>query len=99
MKNSPLINVLLGLTAICTVGSVVLCFGVVRNTRELRALQGQAAFVNYRQNLVNSLVNDVAEYSKANPAVLPILESVGVKPAAKPGTAPVPAPAPAKSNR
>ena len=50
-------------------------------TRELRLLQRQVVAYQNARAALNLLVNDTIAYSKRNPTVLPILESVGVKPA------------------
>jgi len=80
MKNSPLSSILLVVLAIFALGSVVLCGFYIHHTRELRSLQGTAESINYRQALIQALANDVVEYSKKNPAIDPILESVNLKP-------------------
>ena len=92
MKNSPLTTILVGVLAVISLWSLVLCGMYVHRSRQLVDLKNRAAAINYRQNAINSLVNDTVEYSKRNPAIEPILESAGVKPksasagAAKPGT-------------
>jgi hypothetical protein len=39
-------------------------------------------FVNRNRALFQALANDAIEYSKRNPAIDPILQSVGINPAA-----------------
>jgi hypothetical protein len=85
MKNSPLSSILLVVLAMFALSSVVLCGYYIHYARDLRALQGKAESVNYQQALIQALANDVVEYSKKNPAIDPILESVNLKP--KSGTA------------
>jgi hypothetical protein len=80
MKNNPMTTVLLGVLTVSALLSVGLCWRYISNTRELRALQAQATMINNNRTLINALANDVAEYSKKNPAIDPILESVGLKP-------------------
>jgi hypothetical protein len=93
MKNSPLATILLGVLTLSALASVVLCWLYISNTRELRSLQGQANIINNNRTVMTALANDTMEYSKKNPAIDPILESVGLKPgkaapaaAAKPAT-------------
>jgi hypothetical protein len=90
MKNSPLTTILLGVLTVSALASVVLCWLYISNTRELRSLQSQANIINNNRAVMTALANDAIEYSKKNPAIDPILESVGLKPS-KSGT-----PAPAK---
>ena len=80
MKNNAMTRVLLGVLAISALLSVGFCWRYISNTRELRALQVQASTINNNRTMINALANDVVEYSKRNPAVDPILESVGLKP-------------------
>ena len=75
------ICVLLVLQVISSLGSAIYCWKYVACTRELRTLQTQTAFINNNRSLINALANDALEYSKKNPSIDPILESVGLKPA------------------
>ncbi len=83
MKNSPITTVLVGLLAVSAVASALLSAFYISNAREFRKLNSQVLFVNQRTAAITSLANDAMEYSKRNPAIDPILESVGAKP--KPG--------------
>jgi len=66
----------------------VLCANYYFNSREQRNLQYMQATVARIQQedaVLNALVNDLVEYRKSNPAIEPILQSIGVnagKPAA-----------------
>ena len=80
MKNSPLITILLGVLTVSALASVVLCWLYISNTRQLRSLQSQANMINNNRTVMTALANDTMEYSKKNPAIDPILESVGLKP-------------------
>lgn len=80
MKNNPLTTVLLGVLTLSALLSVGLCWRYISNTRELHSLQTQATIINNNRAVINALANDTVEYSKKNPAIEPILESVGLKP-------------------
>jgi hypothetical protein len=80
MKNSPLTLILLGVLAVSTLASVVLCWLNISNTRELRSLQTQATLINNNKAFINALVSESMEYSKTHHDIDPILESVGLKP-------------------
>lgn len=56
-----------------------MCWLYISSTRELRTLETQSALINNNRAVINALLNDTIEYSKRNPAILPILESVGWK--------------------
>jgi hypothetical protein len=47
--------------------------------RDVQTLQVKSAVAQRDRNLVAALANDAFEYSKRNPAILPILESVGIR--------------------
>ena len=79
MKNNPMTTVLLAVLTISALLSVGLCWRYVSNARELRMLQVQATMINNNRATINALANDVMEYSKKNPAIDPVLQSVGLK--------------------
>jgi len=80
MKNSPLTTILLVLLAISAVLSLVFCWNYIRKSRELRGLQFQVTQINQRSAAINSLMNDVVEYSKKSPHrdIDHLLESFGL---------------------
>jgi hypothetical protein len=80
MKNSPLTTILLGVLTLSALASVLLSWLYISNTRQLRSLQTQAAFINNNRTIINALVTDTLEYSKTHAAIEPVLESLGLKP-------------------
>ena len=80
MKNNPLTSVLLGVLTVSTLASVVLCGMFNHNVRQKNSLQSQANQMAYNRNFVSALVNETLEYSKKNPDIDPILESLRLKP-------------------
>ena len=94
MKNNPLTTILLAALAISAIWSAILCVQLIRNSGEMRAMQGQLMFINNRQTADTAVLNEAVEYSKKNPAIDPILEALGIKTsaaAATPGPALKPA--------
>jgi hypothetical protein len=84
-----------------SVGSLVMALRFVGSVRDLQGLQLQAAQAQRDRALVTALVNDAVEYGKRNPAINPLLETVGLKlkaAGAQPGT-PTPATAPAAGRK
>lgn len=79
MKKNSSVTVLLTLLVISVLLSLGLYWLSITKERELRDLRTAAANVNSRRTLLGLLAKDAAEYSKKNPAIDPILESVGVK--------------------
>jgi len=80
MKKNALTTILLGLLTVSALTSVLLCWLFISNTRKTNVLKDQVGRVINARNLVSALANDAIEYSKKNPAIEPLLESVGYKP-------------------
>jgi len=79
MNKSPLTTILTGALALSAFASLVLCYLYIQYTREARLLQVPATQSVMKQNLITPLMNDIVEYSKKNPAILPVLDAAGVK--------------------
>jgi hypothetical protein len=92
MKSNASNSILTGLLGISLLLSVIFCLQFIFQTRELRKLSGQVNNINMYRNWVQSLAAECLQYSDKNPAINPVLESVGLKagktnlPAAKPAT-------------
>ncbi len=84
MKSNPLTSILLGVLALSAVASVVCCYFFVSDTREKGSLNGVIMNFRIREPALNALVGDCLEYSKKNPAIDPLLESIGAKPKSTP---------------
>jgi hypothetical protein len=81
MKSNALITALNVVLACFLLMAAFLCIQYVFIARQLRSLTVQVAMINNSRPLLQALENDCLEYSKKNPAIDPILESVGLKPA------------------
>ena len=77
-----LASILIGLLFISALASLVCVVVYTRGSGELRGLQTQAARMESSRNLLRALAADSIEYSKKNPAIDPLLQSVGLKQAA-----------------
>jgi hypothetical protein len=72
--------------------AVVQVLRVTFATRDLRRTQPAIVEINARLNLAQALLNDTLEYSKRNPAIDPLLQSMNFKTNATAGAiAPKPA--------
>lgn len=80
MQNNALTQLLVGLVVLSVLASSGLAFYYVRSVQALNRLQLQTAVINRNRSLVNALAADTVEYSKRNPAIDPLLQSVGMKP-------------------
>lgn len=90
MNKSSLPAILLAILGISAVVALVLAYMYARNVSELRLLNAQAAQINNNRAILNALAAESIEYSKKNPAIDPILVSIGAK---QPTAAPAPKPA------
>jgi len=87
MKNSSLTPALLGVLLVFTLGTLGLTFLNVQLIRKARSLQDVANQINTVRATLDSLARETIAYSQTNPAIDPILISVGLKnPAASTGT-------------
>ena len=79
MKRDPYTAMLVVVFAIVTMGSVVLCYQYLKDSRKLRYLQEQTARVNQRKSLMQSLALEMNEYARRNPAMNPVLERLNMR--------------------
>jgi hypothetical protein len=79
MKDNSFAALLIGVLALGALVTASLSFVYVTNAKKLRTLQFQAAVINQNRAIIRDLVAESVEYSKRNPAMEPIIESVGIK--------------------
>jgi hypothetical protein len=79
MPKSLFHSVLVGLLFLCGIATCILALVYVRSVGEMRKLQSQVNVITTQQNVVRTLVAETVEYSKKNPAIDPLLQSVGAK--------------------
>ena len=81
MRNNPVAATLLGLLLASAIFTTVLTYRYVDSLRKLRGLQGSVLQINNSRNIIQALANETLEYSKKNPSIEPLLQSIGLKPA------------------
>jgi hypothetical protein len=81
----------MGVLTVSVVASTILFALFFTTNRSLRTLQAQANFIYNRKAQFNMFVGEIMEYSKKNPAVDPLLESIGAKAPRNPPAAATPA--------
>lgn len=81
MERNTGIIFLISVFALSTIAATLLAFVYVRSTSELRLVQSQIPQIANHRAMAQQLASEVFEYSKTHPAVNPILQSVGMKPA------------------
>lgn len=79
MKSGTSKLILDGALALSLVLSIWFAYKFIMHSRELRSLNSQAAVANAHRSTIQALVFDCLEYSKKNPAIDPLLKSIGAK--------------------
>jgi hypothetical protein len=79
MKSDTSTMILQGALALSLCLSAIFCIQYILMTREARLLNAQLNIVNAYRTTIQSMINDCMEYSKKNPAIDPLLKSIGAK--------------------
>jgi RecB family endonuclease NucS len=79
MKNNATTTILNWLLAASLLFSAICFVQYFFWTREQRSLRGKVVAYQVTHTTLNLLVNEAMDYSKRNPTILPILETIGVK--------------------
>ena len=79
MRNNSFAAVLVGLLFISAVAAAVQVLRLSFATRDLRRMHPRIVEINAHWNLTQALLNDTLEYSKRNPAIDPLLQSMNFK--------------------
>ncbi len=86
MQKDPLVAFLSGALCLAALGVFILAISCEWRFRQMKKIAPQVAAAQQQQQFYIALANDALEYSKHNPAINPILQSVNLpvaKPAAK----------------
>ena len=79
MKSGTFTMLVQGALVLSLVLSAVFTLQYIFATREMRALNAQLTIANAYRNTIQAMAVDCLEYSKKNPAIEPVLKSVGLK--------------------
>ena len=79
MRNNITGLVLAGMLLVVASLTAFLTYRYFSLVKQMQILQAQSEMVNYNRTRFKSLVSDSAEYSRQNPALDPILQSIGVR--------------------
>ncbi|TAK93172.1 MAG: hypothetical protein EPO07_18510 [Verrucomicrobia bacterium] len=74
--NSTILQAALG---VILLAAVFCCIKYVFATRDIRSLNYKLSEGNARRTTMQAFLNDCMAYSEKNPAILPLLETVGIK--------------------
>jgi hypothetical protein len=80
MKSNTLTTILNCVLALSLLQTVIFCLHFIFLSREVRNISSQVSGINTYRSTLQSLLNDSVAYGEKNPAINPILESVGYKP-------------------
>jgi hypothetical protein len=78
MRNNALTNLLVGLVVLSVVATSALAIMYVRSVQKLNILQLRTSLITRNRTLLSSLAAEAVEYSKRNPEIQPVLQSVGI---------------------
>ena len=76
MNRDPLSLILAAGLLVSAVATAGLCYWYLQCTRMHRQAQEQVAIINRNRALLQSLATETMEYSKRNPAILPVIRSL-----------------------
>ena len=79
MRNNSYTALLVGLLFISAVAAAVQVLRLSFAMRDLRRIQPRIMEINANLSLTQALLNDTLEYSKRNPAIDPLLQSLNFK--------------------
>jgi hypothetical protein len=79
MKSNLANMVLTVLLAISLLVSVLCCLQFMFRVREYRSITGQINSINAYRGGIQQLAAECVQYSEKNPAINPLLETVGLK--------------------
>jgi hypothetical protein len=79
MRKNRFTAMLVGLLFASALAAAVQVVRVSFATRDLRRIQPRIMEINAHWNLLQALLNDTLEYSKRNPAIDPLLQSMNLK--------------------
>jgi len=79
MRKNSFTALLVGLLFVSAAAATVQVLRLSLATRDLRRMHPRIVEINAHWNLAQALLNDTLEYSKRNPAIDPLLQSLNFK--------------------
>lgn len=79
IKNQLWTGLLVALLILGSLASATLSVVYVRSTRKLQDLQLKANVITQYKNVMQMLANEAMEYSRRDPSMEPILNSIGIR--------------------
>lgn len=72
----PATTLLSAVMILSACATAALCFWYLQCTRRHNALQHEVEVITRNRTVMQGMLNDAMEYSKTNPAILPVLQNV-----------------------
>ena len=79
MKTNLLGVVLAAILVLAALGTAWLLFSYVQAARKLQPLQAEVLVINRNQAVLQGLLTEAVEYSKRDPTIEPLLQSMGIR--------------------
>jgi hypothetical protein len=86
LKEDPLGTALAALILLSVVLTAGLCYWYLQSARNYSLLQMEVSAINRNRTVAQQLAAETVEYSKTNPSILPLLQSVGINPKQNPSS-------------
>lgn len=79
LKNNLLSMLLAGVLTLTSIGAAVMIYTYIQTATKVQHNQGLITVINRNQGSLQNLANDAVQYSRRNPAIDPLLQSLGFK--------------------
>lgn len=79
MKRDPMTAALAVLLLVGASATAGMCYWHLQSVRQLQFAQEEVARINRNKALVQSLASESMEYAKRNPALIPLLQGLGIR--------------------
>ena len=80
MNRDPITSILAAALLLSVLATAGVCYWYLQASSQLRTAQLQMLTVNRNRALMQQFAAQAVEYTRRNPQILPILESVGIRP-------------------
>ena len=79
MNREPITIILAATLLVSVILTAGLCYWYLQCTRQLQFAQMEVARANANRAAMQSLANETMEYARRNPAIIPVLQALGLR--------------------
>lgn len=79
MNRDPVTTALAVILLLSVTATAGLCYWFLQCTRQNQIVQTEWAIYNRNRTVLQALASETVEYSKRNPAILPVMEGFGIR--------------------